>query len=172
MKWSELFNVNRYGECIADDVENVVERIEAYIHRRNGYLELNHADLVGQVLQYIQMRQKMGPLEISNPQSVPSVPEGWSDYDEEILLDWLHQTHSIVGWRSEVMYAVFGSHVHLWELRCQGWRDELFDFLPWWISRSLKVVEEFDPHPPEEVGSAEEGSIDPYLLDHGSLRIM
>ena len=169
MKWRELFDVNRYGECIADDVEDVVERIESYILRRNGYLELAHGDLVGQVLQYIQLRQTMHPLDISNPQTIPSLPAGWSEYDEEIWRDWLHHTHSIEGWRSEVMYAVFGSHVHLWELKCEGWRDELFDFLPWWVSRSLKVVEEFDPNQCEEE-EMEEGAIDPYLLDHGSSR--
>jgi hypothetical protein len=31
----------------------------------------------------------------------------------------------------------------------------------------LKVVEEFDPNPPEE---EEEETIDPYLVDHGSSR--
>ena len=165
MKWLDMFEVNRYGECIADDVEDVVGRIKSYILRRNGYMERSHTDIVRQVLQYIQLRHTMGPLDISNPHSVPSLPVGWSDYNEEIWQDWLHHTHSIEGWRSEVMYAVFGSHVQLWELGCAGWRDELFDFLPWWISRSLKVVEEFDPNPPEE---EEEENIDPYLLDHGS----
>ena len=167
MKWQELFDVNRYGECIADDVEDIVERIEAYIHRRNGCLELKRNTLIMQILQYIQLRHTRGALAISTPQTIPSVPEGWSDYDEEIWQDWLHHTHSIEGWRSEVMHAVFGYNVHLWELRCEGWRDELFDFLPWWISRSLKVVEEFDPNPPEE---EEEETIDPYLMDHGSSR--
>ena len=148
--------MNRYGECIADDVENIVKEFESYIRRRGLYLELPPAEIASQIMNYIQLRHSMHPLQISNPRNIPSMPEDWSDYDEEIWLDYLEQRFTIPSWQCEVMYPVFGSEVHLWEEACDGWRDELIEFIPWWIARSRKILEQFDPNPPIEEEEEEE----------------
>ena len=142
-----MFAVNRYGECIADDVEHIVKEFETYVRRRGLFLELPPSEVASQMMNYIQLRHSMHPLHISNPRNRPSMPEDWSEYDEELWLDYLDQRFTIESWQCEVMYPVFGSELHLWEEPCDGWRDELLDFLPWWISRSRKIIEELYPNP-------------------------
>ena len=61
--------------------------------------------------------------------------------------------------------------MRLYEAVCEGWRLELVLFFPWWIQRSFKIVEKFNPTQ-LEVQSEEEDTkgIDSYIMDHGSAK--
>ena len=63
--------------------------------------------------------------------------------------------------------------VRLWESPIDGWREELIQFLPFWIQRSRAIVEAFDAtplNPADEKAGEKAEKIDPYLLEHGSSR--
>jgi len=109
---------------------------------------------------------------ISLPQNPSSRPAGWTEKEEEIWIDWINYHCTLDDWSAEVMEPVFGSNVRMWEAQMDGWREELLQFLPWWIRRSAIIVAAFDPTPlvPEVEEDISMAKIDPYLLDHGSTK--
>jgi hypothetical protein len=161
---------NKYGECAADDVTAIVRAFARYIGRHDVTMELEPRRMITQILRYIALRQKARPYEISNPMFNPSEPEGWNSDKEEIWQDWIDYTFTLESWAGEVMNPIFGMDVRLWEANIEGWREELFHFLPWWIRRSAAIVAKFDPTPLAETTEEEKSNLDPYLLEHGSAR--
>jgi transposase len=69
-----------------------------------------------------------------------------------------------------VLDPVFGNDVRLWEAGIEGWREELIQFLPFWIQRSRDIVETFDATPLDLTEEVFAEKVDPYLLEHGSSR--
>ena len=51
------------------------------------------------------------------------------------------------------MYPVFGTNRRIWEEQCDGWRDEIYEFLYLWIHRSWDVMDIADSR---QLPSAEE----------------
>jgi len=160
---------NKYGEYAAEDVSAIVESFARYIRRHGVVPELEPRRMAGQIMRYIQLRKKAHFLDIAGPMFVPSAPEGWSEYDEEVWQEWIDYTFTLDSWVTEVMNPIFGSDSRLWEATIEGWREELLQFLPWWIKRSAAIVAKFDSAQiPETV--EQESKLDPYLLEHGSSR--
>ena len=125
--------------------------------------------MITQILHYITLRRRAQPFAISNPLFDPSAPEGWGNYEEDVWREWIDYTFTLESWNDEVMTPIFGSDVRLWEANIEGWREELLQFLPWWIKRSAATVAKFDPAQlPETI--EEKSTLDPYLLEHGSAR--
>ena len=112
-------------------------------------LSVNKQKLWVQIQCYLHLRQNTSRLNISYPRMSVFKPNGWTERHEELWNDWIHYTFSEDSWHNEVMYPVFGRDVREWELYMDGWREELFEFLPWWMRRSVNIVEEYDPTPEE-----------------------
>ena len=140
-----------------------------YIGRRGVVPELAPRRMITQILRYITLRRRSGPFAISNPLFDPSSPEGWGDYEEDVWQEWIDYTFTLDSWNDEVMNPIFGTDVRLWEASIEGWREELLQFLPWWIKRSEAIVVKFDPTPLAEQ-SEELSKLDSYLLEDGSAR--
>ena len=165
--------MNTYGECAVDDIDYLVWLFQGYLHKRGAELGLDPAHLATHILKYIYLRQKSSVYDISAPRTNPVKPTGWSAKDEEIWCDWISNHCTLDSWRTEVLAPIFGTDVRLWEARCQGWRDELTLFFPWWIQRSLDIVRKYDPTQLEEEVEEDESKaagIDSYILDHGSAK--
>jgi len=166
-----FFQNNRYGECVADDVAKIVQHMEQYARIRGASLGLNKRRLGLHILKYISLRQETTCHNISAPLMEPYKPEGWAAREEGLWLDWVHYTFSLDSWHDEVMNSVFGTDVRFWESRIEGWRSEIMEFLPWWLSRSIDIVDAFDPTSVDlDEIDQEKSNIDPYLLDHGSAK--
>ena len=147
-----------------DDIAALVVQIEQYITRRGATLSVSKQKLYAQIRCYLHLRQTMSRLDISYPRMAVFKPTGWTGRHEALWDDWIHYTFSDDNWYAEVVYPVFGRDVRDWELYMDGWREELLEFLPWWIRRSVDIVEDYDPTPEESEDN------DDLLLDaeHGS----
>jgi hypothetical protein len=167
---NSLTSTNKYGESAVEDIERLVCRFQGYLGKRGAELGVNPDRLVEHILQYIYLRQKSGVSGISAPRTPPVKPVGWTDADEEIWRDWMTNHCTMEGWRAEVRAPIFGTDERLWEGSCEGWRDELTLFFPWWIQRSLDIVHKYDPTQLEEEVEEDNGMIDSYILDHGSAK--
>ena len=152
---------------VYSDIPKLVEQIESYVGKRGASLGLNSRRLVSQIIGYIYLRQQSSWLDITDPQMSVVKPPGWTDRHEKLWTDWIHYTFTPGNWEHEVMLPLFGSDIRAWEMNMGGWRDELLHYLPWWVLRSVSIVEEYDPTSvdPEEEDEGQT-SIDPYILDH------
>ena len=153
------------------DIVEIVAGMDRYVRRRGTTLGLEPRRLCRQIIQYVDMRHHMGSYDISYPQFKPYKPAGWTSREEGLWRDWIQYTFSLDSWQEEVIGPVFGTDVRSWEPPREGWRAEIMEFLPWWIARSLTIVDAFDPSsidPEDEELVADKKEIDPYLLDHGS----
>ena len=158
-----------YGESIEADVVKVVRYIEAYLKRRSVSLELTPSRLKRHIMQFISLRQKSSFFDISTPRMTPTEPAEWTAHHERVWCDWINYHCDLDSWTREVMQPMFGTDVRFWEARCEGWREEIHTFLPWWILRCTAIVERFDPTSEDPVEDLQV-DIDPYLLDHGSAK--
>lgn len=153
-----------------DDVEELVEQITAYVKRHGADMGLTSKTIVAQICQFLVLRKRLRFCDISDPATQSVYPSDWTWREEEIWQEWLRFHFRIEGWQIAVIQPVFGTDVRRWEWQCDGWRDELFHMLPFWIARSGAIVEAFDPSQKDmdtdDNDSANKG--DPYLIDHGS----
>jgi hypothetical protein len=167
----ELLQYNRYGECAAEDVRAIVQRIQALVKRRGAVLALQPTMLVHQILSFLSLRQRCSIYDISDPPNECQIPTEWTAAEERLWNDWIYTMFPVESWLAEVMDPVLGTIPRLWEGGCEGWRTELVHFLPWWIQRSVAIVTKFDPtfmEPAEEQEDSKRKEIDPYLLEHGN----
>ena len=154
--------------------EQIVEQIEGFLARRKLQLGIAPARVVNQILKYMALRRKGGPLTISNPKFVYPVPEVWTENDETVWQDWFSNEIHLGDWLREVFRPIFGMNTSAcsWDYTCDGWRGELLNFLPFWTMRSESLVAAYDATPydsdEEEDTDPYNAKVDPYLMDHGS----
>jgi len=169
---SSLFDTMPYDKWPAiEDLAAVADRIAAFVSRGKVSLELTEERLTRQLATYVTMRRSHHWSEISLPQHERTVPAGWTAANERIWVDWIHHVFEFSDWQQAVMRPVFGTDERQWEIGAEGWRDEVFTFLPTWIARSTARFAEIDPTPlpdpePEDT-DPRNAKIDPYLLEHG-----
>ena len=148
------FTENRWGELPAADCYAVAAAIRNFVESRRLQLDLDIDGLASSIIGYIQLRHRFPAHQISNPQRRKrTCPEGWTAQKDRIWMEWLLHYFSLNEWQTEVMYEVFGTEQSVWESHCNGWREELYAFLPWWIRRDDYIFERIDPTPlpgPEE----------------------
>jgi hypothetical protein len=159
-------------DLIYEDVHDTATRVESFIRRYGGTPELSTEKLANQILQYIRLRQSgSSTLNISQPLHTCQYPPEWNDTHETLWQDWISLRYDLADWQRQVIRPVFGTDVRLWEANCEGWRDEIYTFLPWWIQRNVESIN--DIRDEEDSDSMEEGAtskIDPYLLDYGGYK--
>ena len=170
MDWEELFESYGWDDRSAsDDALLLAERIERFVRRQKVELTLPPARLARQILEYVWMRQGLSAYEVAFARK-PVLPAGWTAAHERQWIDWIWHVFDLEDWRQTVMAPVFGTDVRSWEVRVDGWREEVFGFLPTWIARSMKRFEEIDvtplPEPEPEDVDPRSAKIDPYLLEH------
>lgn len=170
LEWNELFEPYGWDDHAAvEDAVALAERIDRYAQRQGVKLTPVPSRLARQILEYVWMRQTTSWHEIAW-KSRPAMPVGWTARHEQIWTDWIWHVFELEDWRHTVMDPVFGTDVRSWESACEGWREELFEFLPHWIARSLERFEEIDvtplPDPEPEDADPRTAKIDPYLLEH------
>jgi hypothetical protein len=169
MDWDSLFEPYGWDDCAAaDDTALLAERIERFVRRQGVELSLTPARLARQILEYVWMRQGLSAYEIARTQN-PAMPAGWKTTHERLWVDWIWHVFTLDDWQNLVVSSVFGTDVRSWEP--EGWREEIFEFLPAWIARSMPRFEEIDvtplPEPEPEDMDPRLAKIDPYLLEHG-----
>lgn len=162
---------NKYDECAWDDLAYLAELLNAHIYRKGVTPELSDEKLTRQLVSYVGMRQRHRWHEISVPQHTCTKPAGWSPDNEQIWQDWLTDTFTLEDWRT-LLYRVFGTDDRFWEASVEGWRDEVFSFMPYWVQRSPKIVAAYDPRSQDELDEADEpeSKIDTYILEHGTAK--
>jgi hypothetical protein len=166
-----LLTPNKYGECAAADVQDLVFLFQEYVERRGANLAVEPQRLVTHILKYISLRQKYSRFDISAPLTKPVVPVGWTSEDETIWTDWLWHTCDVDSWENEVLEPIFGTDIRLWEATCEGWRLELMTCFPWWIQRSFDIIDKFNPTQPEIQDEDDTtNGVDSYIMDHGSAK--
>jgi hypothetical protein len=156
--------------AIDDTLHAIVERMDAFASRRGVTLD-DKSTIVGHIRQYISLRHTHLPTAISKPKWKTSKPAEWTEKEEALWQEWVHTHCTRDAWFREIMYPVFGTNIWHWEPNASSeWRTELLRCLPWWLRRSVDIVQKFDPNPceDEEAEANTEIGIDAYLLDHGS----
>lgn len=129
--------------------------------------EMSIGAQVQQILEYVDLRRVHTAMDLV-PKAHVHYPEGWTDRDEQIWIEWLNDRFSVDVWQKNVIYRALGSHMPFWD----DWiSDELHGFLPWWIQRSTAIVDDYDMTPLEEESSGSTYSkVDPYIAEHGSAK--
>ena len=157
--------------------EQIAEQIIGFLQRRKLSPAFSQERMAKQIMDYMDLRRRGSALTISHPQFKIKNPDGWSEHDEEVWQDWFSNEIHLSEWLREVFRPVFGLNTSAcsWDYTCDGWRDELIAFLPWWAQRSVTLVASYDATPYEEEGDDTifdpyNASVDPYLVDHGSRR--
>ena len=132
----------------------VAHKINDYVRLAGGELDIPVSRLERQIRQYVRMRQRYHPIQISNPLHTQTTPEGWTLEEEEIWHNWIHDALWNRPWTTYVVEPLF---VHKryrvlasWEQQCPDWAEELEALLPTWIKRSWDLLEKYDPPPPAE----------------------
>ena len=151
-----------------DDLFVLVQLIDKYVQRRKATLGVHANRMVTQILKYIQLRERHMWWKIEGPHANITYPPGWSEEYEELWGDWFEREFSLDSWEDEVMDPMFGTIVQPWEV--DGWRQEIYAFLPTWIQRSIHLLTPIDPTQTDENEEEAESAIDPYLLEHGSAK--
>ena len=154
--------------------EQITEQIEGFLKRRKLVLGLPKARVATQIQQYMDLRRKGSALSISQPKFEPTKPEDWDDHAEQVWQDWFSNEVHLSDWLREVFRPVFGLNTIAcsWDYMCDGWREELLTFLPWWACRTFQIVSAYDATPYESDDEQESdmdprsAKVDPYLADH------
>lgn len=154
MNWEELWVPNQWDECVATDVAGVAQGIESYLGRRGVELGVARRQVARAIVEYIWRRQSRRAVDLRGPKTGGRRPEGWEERHEEIWCQWLEQRLTPESFEIEVMWPVFGDDRRTWEVRCDGWREELLAFLPAWTLRSWEKFEEINPLPMDEWGGS------------------
>ena len=158
---------NKYNElddCCLFDVVEIVNRLETFCARRNVGMSQSKHKIITSILEYIELRQNVRSHSISKPRSPIEFPDGWTAEQELCWNDWLATECSNEYWSAEIM-NLFGTDVRSWENLCEGWRDEIRLFLPWWIARTASVLDSAEECLQSEY---EKRTIDPFVLEHGT----
>lgn len=156
------------------DIQGVCDGIIMLSKRLDLNMELTPTALYTMLIHYLNLRATvLHPFEISGPQRRVSKPKGWADNHEAIWIQWLEHTIPLDLWDMLVIYPVFGENERIWEAGIEGWRSEIYTFMPFWFERSMSRFEEIDPTAlpdEEEEGwrgpSEKKQEIDPYLADY------
>ncbi len=136
-----------YGEVPADDIyavaDQIVEFIESHGQRPDGEMYQIASGIIG----YIDRRSRGWRAdEIHWPTRTNMYkPKGWEERQEEIWCEWVYHHFTLDNWQREVMHPIFGDGQRIWETACDGWRDEIYAFLPLWIERSHEMFDRIDP---------------------------
>jgi len=160
--------VNPRMRYAPDDLFVLVQLIDKYVQRRNATLGVPKNRMITQILKYIQLRERHMWWEIEGPYCKVTYPTGWTEEYEELWGYWFENEFSLDSWEDEVMDPMFGTSVHPWEI--DGWRQEIYAFLPLWIQRSISLLTPMDPNQTDENEEETDSAIDPYLLEHGSAK--
>jgi len=178
MKWvrtyQSLFYPNDYGERASTDVLSLVRLLRSWVQQKGADLAVSDEVLARQILKYIAMRRHWTRDQIQGPHMPLIVPPiEWNRDTEQIWEEWIWHTFDWGAWQRRILGVIFQSGVRLWEADCDGWRNEIYDFLPAWIRRDMECFRRIDPRPLPDVDPAVDekdprsAKIDPYLLDHG-----
>jgi hypothetical protein len=146
MDWEALWEPNQWGECVATDCAGIAHGVESYLGRRGIELGVSRTQVARAIVEYVWRR--LGgrrAAELRGPRTGGRRPEGWEAQHEDIWCQWLGERLTPEGFEIEVMLPVFGTDRRTWESRCDGWRDELFAFLPAWTLRSWDKFDEINP---------------------------
>lgn len=141
-------------------------------------MDISQSKLFTSIVQYIELRCEVPAYDIRGERR-PTVPIGWMAHHEAIWKQWIFHTLSLDEWLTRVIGPIFGPDLRPWEP--EGWREEIYDFLPVWFKRSMVQFAEIDPSPlpdEEELAELEEKEkekrqrrVDPYVDDYyGELR--
>jgi hypothetical protein len=171
------------NDCCLFDVVEIVNRLETFCARRNVGLSQSKHRLISTILEYIELRQTLRAHSISTPRTPIEYPDGWTDEQELCWNDWLATECSNEHWTEEIM-NLFGTDIRIWENSCEGWRDEIRLFLPWWIARNASVLvgsgfgPGFGPGDSDYLGQGQgqgqghcheqKRTLDPFVLEHGT----
>ena len=166
------------------DLCTVVNRLQEFCRVRGTTLAIAPHRIASALLDYVRLRQVARSHEISEPHTPMHtlIPRGWYPEHEIAWNDWLTAECSLDHWNAEVMEPVFGSsgEQRFWEVSCEGWREEVRLFLPWWMKRSFAILTRFDSafvtRQANTTATATANAnnematmkLDPYLLDHGT----
>jgi hypothetical protein len=157
------------------DIQGVCDGIHRLAKHLNLNMDLTPSTLYTLILQYMGLRHTVvHPFEITSSwRRRISIPAGWTAHHEQIWVQWLEYKVPLDVWNTLVIEPVFRSDERLWEIGVEGWRDEIYTFMPFWFARSISRFEEIDPttlpDEEEEVSSNEEKKKtygDPYVEDY------
>jgi hypothetical protein len=141
----------------------VAQKINDYVRRAGAELDIPIGRLERQIRQYVRMRQRYHPIEISNPLHTQTMPEGWASEEEVVWHDWIHDVLWRNPWTTYVVEPLFVEKRYRvlanWEQKCPDWAEELEALLPTWIKRSWDLLEKYDPPPPAEDEDEVMGSV-------------
>jgi hypothetical protein len=132
----------------------MARQIHNYVREAGAELDIPVGRLERQIRQYVRMRQRYHPIEISNPCHTQTMPEGWALEEEEIWQNWIHDILWDRPWARCVVEPLFVPKSQRvladWEQQCPDWAEELETLLPTWIKRSWDLLDKYDPPPPAE----------------------
>jgi hypothetical protein len=145
LNWDDMWEENRWGECVATDVAGVVSGIATYLERRGFELGVPQRQIFRTLMEWIWRRQRRRMSDLRGPRTRAGCPAGWMAQHEDIWCQWIENRLTTESFEAEVLEPVFGTDVRTWEAACDGWRGELFFFLPYWVGRSFEKLEEISP---------------------------
>jgi hypothetical protein len=160
---------NAYGDCMADTLIPLCKAIDRISTGLGLNMDITQTKLFTSIVQYIELRHESRAYEIRGPQRKLTAPVGWTARHESIWRQWIFHTFTLDDWNSRIIEPIFGSESFLWEP--DGWREELYQFLPFWFMRSMERFEEIDPTPlpdEDELAVIEKTKVDPYIKDYYS----
>jgi hypothetical protein len=138
--WSNAFEPTCYGEIPATDIYAVAMRIVEFIEAEDLIADADHNQIASAIIGYLQRRERRHIVKVA-PRKRMTIPEGWVPADEQIWREWIAHYFTLDNWQRKVMYPVFGTNRRIWEEQCDGWRDEIYEFLYLWIQRSWDVMD-------------------------------
>ena len=175
------FTLDDYDETPVYDAAALATAITRFISRRSAQPTIGQARMARKISNYIYACQDWGVLNVEPVWKKPvDCPADWTAADEVFWRSWVYSTFLPCEWEEEVIVPVFGTDVRAWEPT--GWRSGLFDVVvPRWITRSITIVEQYDPSPrlsvaekqrlEEQAREQEAASMqDPYLAEQGRRR--
>jgi hypothetical protein len=181
------FELTRHGEYPADDIYAVAGQIVDLIKKEGLIADADVTKIGSAIMGYVDRRSTVPAHKMGVPRRARMyIPDRWTAADEQIWREWIGHHFTLEDWHRKVMYPVFGTNQQIWEQECDGWRDEIFAFLPWWIQRDWSVMDTVDPRQlpsHEEVQEAERAEavrrkqlgirvreVDPYLAEQEERR--
>jgi hypothetical protein len=185
--WSNAFEPTCYGEIPAADIYAVAASIVEFIEAEDLIADANRDQIASAIIGYLRKRERAAAMNIvATSRKRAAVPEGWTPADEQIWREWIAHYFTLEEWQRKVMYPVFGTNRRIWEEQCNGWRDDIYEFLHLWVQRSWDVMDVADPRQLpslEEVQEAERveaarrkrlgirvKEVDPYLAEQEERR--
>jgi hypothetical protein len=150
--WNNAFETTCYGEIPANDIYAVATCIVEFIEAEDLIADVDRDQIASAIIGYLRRRDRRHIVKVA-PRKRMTIPEGWVPADEQIWREWIAHYFTLDNWQRKVMYPVFGTNRRIWEEQCDGWRDEIYEFLYLWIQRSWDVMDVADSR---QLPSAEE----------------